>query len=726
MASRNSAGDVTLRFSVENAEVVRQALGMIGKDGDKALRQFDASARPVPRNLAVLSEAMAQARIQGMAWSSSMGPAGAVLAAIGPSGLVAAAGIGGLILALKGGMDAAARFADDLVKLRNAAQTLDFSTMQLQALQDAGSEFAVSEDKMQAALQRLVAQLDEFRRAQGPLFEFLDRTSPALARQMLAAQSTAQAIDLLSKAYQGLTAQQQAALSRTAFGRTGFDVGLVIQGLADKGGMEGLEAAFRKSGDAIETHVIDRLTRLRTEIADMVGDARNNFAMLFSERALTAQHWMTEKLLELSRWAREFSFSDDLRRWLNLDGGAPSTRPRVVVRSGGPLNAPESGDVGLWAAGGTNEPDKVKVSAEALYNIEKKRLEFLGSAIMPMETYRLKQLELAAANGGLGVSADVATRALAALALTQGQAAVAARQRLGLLSEAEALEVGLAKLRADAANGYIVGEAEMAKAEQNLRREVRETTEAMRVQISQYPQLTRAIIDAADQARQTDGQIVRGIDAVSDGLTDAAMKTQTLAQAFTAMASSILRDMIRIQIRNTLLAGAGALMGGNSVSAGGGVIGSLFGGGTGYLHNPGGYSGAFPRPFAKGGVFTNSIFDRRTLFSFADGGRFGLGQMAEAGPEAVMPLRRGPGGRLGIDASGMASGGNVQITVINQTGTPAQASVRRLPSRRGGGQNYQVILKEAVRDVLREDLRGNGDIARDMADRFGLDPTRGM
>ncbi|MGD9924426.1 MAG: hypothetical protein AB7V13_23730, partial [Pseudorhodoplanes sp.] len=128
MASRNSAGDVTLRFSVENAEVVRQALGMIGKDGDKALRQFDASARPVPRNLAVLSEAMAQARIQGMAWSSSMGPAGAVLAAIGPSGLVAAAGIGGLILALKGGMDAAARFADDLVKLRNAAMKLDFST----------------------------------------------------------------------------------------------------------------------------------------------------------------------------------------------------------------------------------------------------------------------------------------------------------------------------------------------------------------------------------------------------------------------------------------------------------------------------------------------------------------------------------------------------------------------------------------------------------------------
>ena len=29
----------------------------------------------------------------------------------------------------------------------------------------------------------------------------------------------------------------------------------------------------------------------------------------------------------------------------------------------------------------------------------------------------------------------------------------------------------------------------------------------------------------------------------------------------------------------------------------------------------------------------------------------GMGLMGEAGPEAVMPLRRGPGGRLGVEAS---------------------------------------------------------------------------
>jgi lambda family phage tail tape measure protein len=65
--------------------------------------------------------------------------------------------------------------------------------------------------------------------------------------------------------------------------------------------------------------------------------------------------------------------------------------------------------------------------------------------------------------------------------------------------------------------------------------------------------------------------------------------------------------------------------------------------------------------FAKGGVFTNSVVSSPTLFKFANGGALSNGVMGEAGPEAIMPLTRGPGGRLGVDASG--SGGGVSVTV---------------------------------------------------------------
>ena len=58
-------------------------------------------------------------------------------------------------------------------------------------------------------------------------------------------------------------------------------------------------------------------------------------------------------------------------------------------------------------------------------------------------------------------------------------------------------------------------------------------------------------------------------------------------------------------------------------------------------------------PFAQGGVVSGPV-------SFPMRG--GMGLMGEAGPEAIMPLARGPDGRLGIEARG-ASGAPVTVTM---------------------------------------------------------------
>jgi len=85
--------------------------------------------------------------------------------------------------------------------------------------------------------------------------------------------------------------------------------------------------------------------------------------------------------------------------------------------------------------------------------------------------------------------------------------------------------------------------------------------------------------------------------------------------------------------------------------------------------------------YAKGGAFSGG----RELTAFADGGVVnrptvfpmarGMGLMGEAGPEAVMPLKRGPGGKLGVQATG---GGDQYVTIhnsINASGlSPAQAA----------------------------------------------------
>jgi hypothetical protein len=55
--------------------------------------------------------------------------------------------------------------------------------------------------------------------------------------------------------------------------------------------------------------------------------------------------------------------------------------------------------------------------------------------------------------------------------------------------------------------------------------------------------------------------------------------------------------------------------------------------------------------YAKGGVFTNSVVDSPTPFNNSI--------MGEAGPEAIMPLAKGPGGELGVKSIG----GNEPTTI---------------------------------------------------------------
>lgn len=73
-------------------------------------------------------------------------------------------------------------------------------------------------------------------------------------------------------------------------------------------------------------------------------------------------------------------------------------------------------------------------------------------------------------------------------------------------------------------------------------------------------------------------------------------------------------------------------------------------------------------PFADGGSFAQG-----RVMPFANGGivsgpamfpmRGGLGLMGEAGPEAIMPLARGPDGKLGVRGGGGAAPVNVVIHI---------------------------------------------------------------
>lgn len=86
-------------------------------------------------------------------------------------------------------------------------------------------------------------------------------------------------------------------------------------------------------------------------------------------------------------------------------------------------------------------------------------------------------------------------------------------------------------------------------------------------------------------------------------------------------------------------------------------------------------------PFANGGAFTQG-----RVMPFARGGvvsspvtfpmRGGVGLMGEAGPEAIMPLSRGPDGRLGVRNEGGRA-----VSVVVNVSTPDVEGFRRSQSQ---------------------------------------------
>ncbi|WP_370681019.1 phage tail tape measure protein [Comamonas sp. GB3 AK4-5] len=247
----------------------------------------------------------------------------------------------------------------------------------------------------------------------------------------------------------------------------------------------------------------------------------------------------------------------------------------------------------------------------------------------------------------------------------------------------------------------------------------------------------RALENYVDQAANVAGQTEALFSQAFRGMEDALVSFAMTGKAdFKSLADSIITEMIRIQIR----AGMARMLGGESGS--GGLFGSLFSGGMSLFGGGAGASSGAISPMAGGGsyslssgasglglklnalggvydspslnLYSNQVHDSPKLFAFAQG----MGVFGEAGPEAIMPLKRGPDGNLGIRALGAASGGSTTVVNVH---TPPGAQVEQRSSRDLNGREVvDVFIRQAVSEVAGQLASDSGQIGQAMRARKNM------
>lgn len=252
------------------------------------------------------------------------------------------------------------------------------------------------------------------------------------------------------------------------------------------------------------------------------------------------------------------------------------------------------------------------------------------------------------------------------------------------------IQVEYARLLADPANqdariqevitqqGLLELQAEQLRTERDLQTLERERGQENLSRLQQYIEkqyeLNTAVQQQKAAAESISGTIGQAMSSAFSALVSGAESwhdslRRIASEALVDIANQLIRIYVIEQAINAIKTFLTPFSPSTPLGAGGGTVGRFGTLGPNYGI----------RQFAQGGVFTDGIepfarggiVNSPTLFKFANGGTMRNGLMGEAGPEAIMPLRRGPDGRLGVAATG--GGGDINVSVnVDASGSQVQ------------------------------------------------------
>lgn len=702
-----------VRLSAEGARAFEAEFQRTGKRAEDAMRGIQRAAAPASTGLRVFNAAAGQARdsLEGLA--SRAGPVANLARVLGPVGLLGGAAVGGLLAVRSGALAA----ADAIAAIGDAA---DRAQIDVDVYEELGAALTIvgqSSNGLESSLSSLVRKTGEARAGIGEAAKVFEQLGVTLTNANGSRKSDAELIDEIADAFARLPdGATRAAFAQKLFEEGGRSLVSVLGegSSAFRAYVEEARAAGALFGGelirsvqevnaqfGVQSQVVGvQLKRAFVEAAPAVAALGDNFAAILPPlinfvstiaagvNEMAALVGLAERPLRIRLAANV----EDLRKVQNEiatlsaeEGGVFEGIRRERLRS---LRQEEA------ALSARNRELSDLLDAEARANrftppdftLPEFRLPGTGASDLEKEAEAFERLIAASGQRTIGLIDQ------AELLGKVGEEAAFLEERFRLINAAVQQGVTLDDARIARIEAEARGYAAQASALDGLTAAQKLLTESQAADLTVAEQVAaererltallpfltelthdqaeaeRVLADAlARSAADIEDKAARSTGALGDirgGLKSILTGSASLEEGFTGALNRMADRLLDFALDPAFDLIARNLAGLGGGGAGGGFFGALFGA-----------IGGLFAPSAKGNVFGPSgltafanggVVDGPTFFPF----RGGLGLMGEAGPEAILPLSRLPGGALGVRAEGAGGGGvTVNISVsVNASG----------------------------------------------------------
>lgn len=258
--------EIRLRLTAKGREELIETLRGMGREGERAARQIERAGRQAGAGLRTVDNTAKELKNSLMGTASRIPIIGRSVAALGPAGLVAAAGVAALAVAFQRALAVAREAVREFDAIAKRADDLGFSTDYYQGVTELARQESVALEQVNTALSSFARNSSRAATGRGEMVEMLRATHPELLREIAALRTADERLERYTQALRESESQtERNILATAAFGESGFAVARMLA--QQENGIEGFIREARSMGLVVDEFILRRAEEMETRMS---------------------------------------------------------------------------------------------------------------------------------------------------------------------------------------------------------------------------------------------------------------------------------------------------------------------------------------------------------------------------------------------------------------------------------------------------------------------------